>query len=33
MEEAGFIMEGDNKWLTLLKKIVKYQKTKNDSID
>jgi transposase-like protein len=27
-EEAGITIEGDNKWLTLMKKSVQYQKSK-----
>ena len=27
-EEAGITVEGDNKWLTLMKKSIKYQKLK-----
>lgn len=26
-EEAGITIEGDNKWLTLMKKAIKYQKS------
>jgi len=29
-EEAGIIVEGDNKWLTLMKKSVQYHKAKTD---
>jgi len=31
-EEAGITIEGDNKWLTLMKKSVQYQKTKEKTI-
>ena len=30
-EEAGIAIEGDNKWLTLMRNAVKYQKNKNDN--
>ena len=28
-EEAGISIEGDNKWLTLMKKSIKHQKASN----
>jgi len=30
-EEAGITIEGDNKWLTLMKKSIQYQKTKSEN--
>ena len=29
-EEAGIIIEGNNKWLTLMKKSIQYQKAQVD---
>jgi len=31
-EEAGIIIDGDDKWLTLIHKAVKYQKTKENQL-
>ncbi len=30
-EESGIIIEGNNKWLTLMKKSIQYQKAKNQN--
>ena len=31
-EEAGTTIEGDNKWLTLMKKSIQYQKKQNTNL-